>query len=147
MKSYYVFPNPPEGGHFRIREVVSGGAPQQSGELLKTETELREMEAAAIASEIPAPTDAEIYAAQQALGYLDATTGLKLKATENAKQQFTSQVTLLQLALSVSAVGPSSPVEIWDYNNAMQTLPLSDFMGLMLRYGLHCQQLFKDYAP
>lgn len=110
---------------------------------------------AAFVASLPPPTPSapagespeQVYLSKQAEGYLDSPTSLKLKTTESAQQKFTSQVTLLQLALASGQITTSSPVELWDYDDEIHTLPLSDFMGLMLRYGFHCNQLFKDYAP
>lgn len=95
----------------------------------------------------PTPTAAQIYAEQQSLGYLDATTGLKLKTTEHAQAKFTSQVALVQLALSAAVITPATPQTIWDFADAEQELSTADFLGLMLRYGLHCKTLFDEYAP
>ncbi|WP_438482725.1 hypothetical protein [Oleiharenicola lentus] len=106
-----------------------------------------------IASAQPPPlTPAQIYAAQLAVGFLDADTGVKLKTTERARSMFTSQATLIQLALGVlplEARAPflASPQQIWDFNDEEQTLSTADLIGLLLRYGQHWQTLFNQYAP
>ncbi|HVT74591.1 MAG TPA: hypothetical protein VHD61_15765 [Lacunisphaera sp.] len=104
--------------------------------------------AAALASPPqPPPPQAQIYDQQQALGYVDTATGLKLKTTEYAQAKFTSQVALVRLALSAGAIDDSTAQNFWDFDNAEQTLSTADFLALMLRYGLHCKTLFDTFAP
>lgn len=95
----------------------------------------------------PAQTDAEIYAAQQALGYLDTTTGIRLKCTEYAQAKFTSQVALTRLALSLGAITGATEQTLWDADNTEHTLSTDAFLLLMLRYGMHCKAIFDQYAP
>jgi hypothetical protein len=99
----------------------------------------------------PAPpvqkTDAEIYAEHLALGFTDPVTGIKLKTTEGAQAKFTSQATLLQVALGAGAITVASNTQVWDFNDSPHTLTVGAALGLLLRYGLHCQQLFADYGP
>jgi hypothetical protein len=92
-------------------------------------------------------TDAEIYADQLAAGYLDPVTGIKLKTTEGAQAKFTSQVTLLQVAIGAGALTTSSPTQLWDFDDNPHTLTVAQAFGLLLRYGLHCQTLFATYGP
>lgn len=102
----------------------------------------------ALANPAPMPlTDVQIYEQQQALGYEDATTGLKLKMTDRARSHFTSQVTLVQVALSAGIINTSTPQHLWDFNDAEQTLSTADFLALMLRYGVAWQTMFATYAP
>lgn len=104
--------------------------------------------AAIVAALVDAPQSAaEIYVQQQALGYEDTITGLKLKTTEYAQGKFTSQVALVRLALSAGAIDNDTPQTFWDFNDAQQTLSTADFLALMLRYGLHCSAMFGQYAP
>lgn len=95
----------------------------------------------------PVPTRQQVYEAQLAAGYLDSATGLKLKTTEYAQGKFTSQVALLNLALSAGACSPTTPQTIWDFAGQPHTLATSDLLALMLRYGVFCTQLFANYAP
>jgi hypothetical protein len=90
-------------------------------------------------------SEATVWAAVQAQGYSDATTGLTLKTTESAQRWFTSQVTSLRLAQAEN-VAPAT-VQFWLQNEQPHTLPLQDFFALMLRYSAHCQAIFADYAP
>lgn len=73
-------------------------------------------------------------------GFVDPVTKLHLKTDRASQTLFTSQVTLLQLA-TAAKVAPAT-TDIWDQTGAKHTLPLADFYGLMLRYGMYCQQLF-----
>jgi hypothetical protein len=41
----------------------------------------------------------------------------------------------------------SDTVSIWDYAEQEQQITVAAFFGLILRYGMHCQQLFALYAP
>ena len=95
---------------------------------------------------VPRP-DIQTWQIKLSEGYVDLPTGIKLKTTQSAKQEFTSLVTSLQLAQSLNAVLPTTPVKFWDYADEEHTLPLSEFLLLMLRYSLHHQQLFEEYAP
>lgn len=95
----------------------------------------------------PVQTQAEIYATALAPGYLDDSTGLRLKATEAAQSKFTSALALLDLALGAGALTSASDFTFWDYADQMQTLSVADFKALMLRYGLWCAQQFADFAP
>ena len=80
------------------------------------------------------------YESALAAGYTDQSTGLHLKTEREAQTLFTSQVTLLQLAVTAK-VAPAT-VDLWDASGTKRTLALADFFALMLRYGLYCQQLF-----
>ena len=93
------------------------------------------------------PTEEDIYIAQLNSGYEDATTGIKLKTTERAQAKFTSQVALIQLALSAGAIDGQTAQTFFDFSDAAQQLTTADFLALMLRYGAHCQYLFINYAP
>jgi hypothetical protein len=92
-------------------------------------------------------TDEEIYAEHLALGYLDPVTGIKLKTVETAQTKFTSQFTLLSGALQVQAVFPNTPTQVWDFADQPHTLTVEQVLGLLLRYGFHCQTLFANYGP
>ncbi|HLP26665.1 MAG TPA: hypothetical protein VK477_13375 [Acidobacteriota bacterium] len=95
----------------------------------------------------PVPSDAQIYAEQLALGFTDPVTGLKLKTTEYAIGKFTSAAQLVQLALSLGAIDAAAPQTFWDFTDVERTLPTSDFLALMLRYGVAVKQTFDTYAP
>lgn len=139
----------PEGEPgYRVRTADGRvvGYPAQSG--APSEANAAADLAYAIANPVlAAATAAQIYADQQALGYVDIPTGLKLKTTENAQAKFTSQVTLLQLALSAGAITTATPQTFWDYADVEQTLTTGDLFALMLRYGMHCKTIFDQYAP
>ncbi len=93
----------------------------------------------------PQPTQAEIYFAQQAQGYLDSETGLLLKTTEAAQSSFVRLLTLLREAESLGALPPTAI--IWDATNSPHELSVIDLRALMVRYGLYCAQLFAEFAP
>lgn len=88
----------------------------------------------------PAPDPQEAYESALEAGYIDGPTKIHLKTDRASQTLFTSQVTLLQLA-TAAKVAPAT-TDIWDQTGTKRTLPLADFYGLMLRYGLHCQALF-----
>lgn len=92
-------------------------------------------------------TQQEIYDRHLAAGYVDATTGLKLKCTEYAQAKFTQLVTLLSTALAAGAVQPTDLQTIFDFDNTEHELSVADLLALLLRYGTHCAQLFRDHAP
>lgn len=97
--------------------------------------------------EVAEPSEQEIYEAQLAAGYEDATTGIKLKTTERAWQMFSAQVTLIQVALNAQAITTSTPQTFFDFHGQQQALTTGQFIGLMLRYGAHCREIFINYAP
>lgn len=91
--------------------------------------------------------DAVIYSAKQSDGYLDSTTGIKLKTTDAAQTSFTKFVTLTMLAMQAGAITAATVQSIWDYDNVEHALPTGQLLALMLRYGLYCSTMFTQYAP
>ena len=71
-----------------------------------------------------------------AAGYTDETTGIKLRADSTAQRKFTSQLLILRTAVEYAGAPTNMPVQIWDYNGAVQSLPFTDYVGLMLRFGM-----------
>lgn len=100
-----------------------------------------------VVESIPQPDDATVYAEHQAAGYLDATTGIRLKATDAAQGSFTKFVALTMLAMQASAITSATEQSIWDYNNVERVKPTGELLALLLRYGLYCSTMFKNYAP
>ena len=94
----------------------------------------------AVRVEQPQADTQSAYESALEAGFVDPVTKLHLKTDRASQTLFTSQVTLLQLA-TAAKVAPAT-TDIWDQTGAKRTLPLADFYGLMLRYGLYCQQLF-----
>jgi chaperonin cofactor prefoldin len=71
-----------------------------------------------------------------AAGYTDETTGIKLRADSTAQRKFTSQLLILRTAVEYGGAPTNMPVQIWDYNGAVQSLSFTDYVGLMLRFGV-----------
>jgi hypothetical protein len=103
--------------------------------------------ATAIATPPQSLTDQQIYEAQLAPGFSDALTGVRLKCTDSAQSKFTRMLVLLDLAMAAGLMTDATEVEIWDYDDAPQTITVAAFHGLMLRYGVHCKALFDQFAP
>ena len=70
-----------------------------------------------------------------AAGYLDETTGIKIRADATAQRKFTSQLLILRTAVEYAGAPTDMPVNIWDYSGDVQTLPFTEYVGLMLRFG------------
>jgi hypothetical protein len=92
---------------------------------------------------------AEVNAWQIALtaGYFDADTGIKLKTTPNAQQQFTAFSALMREGLELGAISNETMQTVWDYSDASHQLTTLQTRGLLFRYGVHCKTLFDALAP
>jgi hypothetical protein len=102
---------------------------------------------AAYVPEAPPINQQAIYDEKLVLGYVDTQTGIRLKTTQSAQNKFTSQVTLISLALSKNVMTQATPVQFWDFNDEEKVLTVSDFLSLMLRYGSFCSNLYSVFAP
>ena len=72
-------------------------------------------------------------------GYLDAASGIKLKATIEAQARFTSLVTGMQVAEKLGQADNNTPVEITDYDDVPRSMSWIELQILMLRYMVYCK--------
>jgi len=73
-------------------------------------------------------------------GYYDAVLDIKLKVSRDAQAKFTSAMVLINTALMVNAMMPTDETDFWDYKNVKHTTTVSNYIGLMLRYGQFIKQ-------
>jgi hypothetical protein len=99
------------------------------------------------AAALATPNDDELYQTAIESGYLDETTGVKLKTTKHAQEMFTALVTMLQEGISLGLITNDTLQVIWDFNNEPVTLTVLQIRQLLFRYGMHCKTFFDDYAP
>lgn len=77
------------------------------------------------------------YDNELAKGYLDAETGIKLRADSTAQRKFTSQLLLLRTAVEYATAPTDMPVRLWDYDGNSHEIPFTAYVGLILRYGMY----------
>ena len=129
--------------------VDSGGSVARfDGDGITEPTATELIAAIGVAANFVAPPDqAAIWAEQQALGYLDAETGFKLKTTEKAQGDFAAMTTLVMLAMQGGGMSGSTGITFWDFNGEQRPITAGAYLALMFRYGLHCKAMFDEYAP
>ena len=80
-----------------------------------------------------------------AKGYLDAASGIKLKATIEAQARFTSLVTGMQVAEKLGQADNTSTVEITDYDDVPRPMSWIELQILMLRYMVYCKYVESQF--
>lgn len=77
----------------------------------------------------------------------DPVTGIALKASFKARNDFVGQVTMIREALDAGFLTPETVDSIWDANNVEHSLAVAEIRGILLRYGFQWHQAFKQLAP
>lgn len=79
-------------------------------------------------------------------GYLDATTGIRLKATVDDQTRYGLALLLSNEGISKGIISGETVQSIWDFNEVEHTMTTSNLKDLILRYGLWCRTMFNLYA-
>jgi hypothetical protein len=97
----------------------------------------------------PAPTEdtTASWEAFLAGSITDPDTGIALKASFKARNDFVGQVTLIREALDAGLLTAASPMSIWDAANTEHALTVAQIRSLLLRYGIAWQTAFNQLAP
>jgi hypothetical protein len=77
----------------------------------------------------------------------DAPTGISIRASEEVRNILTGQLVMVTTAISVGAMTPATPQDIWDANGVKHTMPASDLIGLILRHGQAWAAMFAEFSP
>lgn len=93
------------------------------------------------------PTVEEVWQQKLAGRITDPVTGIQIEANEGVRNILTGQLTMTMAALSVGAIQPTTPQDIWDADGAKHTLATSDLIALILRHGAQWQAMFAEFAP
>ena len=91
--------------------------------------------------------ESKLYSKSLNDGYSDATLNIKLKTTQNAQNLFSQLAVFIQLGLTAGVIDMNSLYVIWDFDDKPINITIGNLIGLLLRYGGYCKQLFDDYAP
>jgi len=80
-------------------------------------------------------------------GWVDPVTGIKLKTTESARILFSDAIGLMREELADGDITLETLRPIWDYQEQMHVMKVSELRSLLKRYGQAWQQMFAEFAP
>lgn len=78
-------------------------------------------------------------------GFFDDATSIRLRATEDDQNRYGRLVLLSQLGLTKGYISLETEQSIWDFDGEERRLTTSDLLGLILRYGFWCKQVYDLY--
>lgn len=95
----------------------------------------------------PAPSPEMIWLEKLNSNITDAPTGIVISANEATRNLVTGQLLMVTTAINLGQISGSTPQDIWDKNGLKHTMPASELIGLIFRYGVAWSAIHEEFAP
>lgn len=113
--------------------------------ILQQQTDLIQQLTAKLQGVLEVKPEIMPYEYELAKGVLDSVTGHRLRADATAQRKFTGQLLMVFILVSSGQIPSNHPVGFWTYDGARHELPASEYMGMIIRYGMGIAAIEEAY--